>query len=194
MSLHYSVIFSTAFQSNLDLLYFLMIFHQHGSSHELPHFVAPEKPQLLWMYEHPSKVNCVAISPDGSMIASGNEDRGATIQLYDAYTHKLLVKERISALTTINDGSTHDDGGGIMGLAFAPDNTRLVSAGGDRIIRIWSIISGTVLDTTVDGVDNTNRTRKCARISSTSITERSYVLCTITSCSPVWRHCGQRWW
>lgn len=71
----------------------------------------------LWTYQHPSSVSSVAISHDGTMLASGSslasECFGGKVQICDT-----------NARTVINEvkGSTSF-------LLFAPDNTLITVSG-----------------------------------------------------------------
>ncbi len=67
----------------------------------------------------------LALSPDGSLVASGHRD--GTIDLIDAHTRELR-------------GTLHGHKGGIRGLDFSPSGDQLVSVGTDGTIRLWSVL------------------------------------------------------
>ncbi len=72
---------------------------------------------------HP-KAKVVAVSPDGSLVASGGDDKA--IKVWDVETGQLLQ-------------TLQSDSGKILDLAIAPDNQTIVSGAGDRMLRIWKL-------------------------------------------------------
>ena len=66
---------------------------------------------------------CVAFSPDGALLASGQSYADGTIRLWDISTGKLA-----GTLKGHNDGTTD--------LAFLPGGKLLVSTGKDRVVRV----------------------------------------------------------
>ena len=76
---------------------------------------------------HVAQISCAAVSPDGSLIASGSYDN--TLRLWQANTGKPL-----HLLTGHNAA--------IVALAFAPDGKTLASAGTDTSIRLWDTATG----------------------------------------------------
>jgi uncharacterized protein with WD repeat len=72
-------------------------------------------------------VTCVAVSPDGSRIASGSVDR--SISLWDFATGKSVASMR-------------DHAAAVSGLAFSPDGKYLASCGVDRSVKLWDAKSG----------------------------------------------------
>jgi WD40 repeat protein len=75
--------------------------------------------------EHTSPVDVLAFSPDGRLLASG--DRAGVI-------HVWTVAELDRPIATWIGHS-----GAIVGLAWAPDNARVVSAGADDTLRSWDL-------------------------------------------------------
>jgi WD40 repeat protein len=82
----------------------------------------PQKIQTL--IGHPGLVQCLALTPNGLILASGARDR--TIKLWDTATGRELV--------TLGG---HEDR--LHSLAFSPDGSILASAADDGSVRIWGI-------------------------------------------------------
>lgn len=76
---------------------------------------------------HPSYVHAVAVSPDGSRIATGSADK--TLRIWDAAHGEPLQVLR-----------GHTDI--VLALAFSPDGTKLASGSADGTTRIWSTTDG----------------------------------------------------
>lgn len=85
----------------------------------------PDEPKAT-LQGHIDAVLCVAISPDGQLIASGGCDN--TILVWDRATGKQL-----RALTG------HQ--GGVLALAFSADGAWLVSGSEDATARLWEVAS-----------------------------------------------------
>ncbi|MGC4886166.1 NB-ARC domain-containing protein [Micromonospora sp. DT227] len=89
------------------------------------------------IYHGEQGINCVAISPDGSLIITGGRDNIAKI--WDAAT---------GALRHTLDGHTS----GVTCAAFLPDGQRVVTGSADRTLRIWNLTAtGTARDDSGDG-------------------------------------------
>src|SRR4051794_6286885 len=67
---------------------------------------------------------CVAFSPDGKTLASGNSD--GTVSLWDIATGRLL-------------GRYKDHGQTIESVAFSPDGKTLASAENEGGVRLWDV-------------------------------------------------------
>jgi hypothetical protein len=81
---------------------------------------------------HETAVTALALAPDGSLLASGANDR--TIRLWDPAGGAPL------AVLTGHEA-------GIADLAFNPDGGLLVSAGLDETVRLWQLPAGTLVHT-----------------------------------------------
>lgn len=79
----------------------------------------------IWF--HTNGVRDVAYSPDGSRIASANQD--GTVRLWDANDGR-------EVLTLVG----HTDQ--VWGVAFSPDGKRIASSGFDHTVKLWDPISG----------------------------------------------------
>ncbi|MGQ9838133.1 MAG: protein kinase domain-containing protein [Cyanobacteriota bacterium] len=80
--------------------------------------------ELQATLEGSAAVTALAISPDGNLLASGEDD--GLVKLWD-----LRTGERLQTLV----GHT----GSIETLAISPDGIFLVSAGADRTVRVWDL-------------------------------------------------------
>ncbi|MGD9724416.1 MAG: protein kinase [Pirellulales bacterium] len=76
------------------------------------------------LYRHQAKINAVACSPHGQLLATAGADR--TIHLWDIATSQSVAKL---------SGHTND----VNDLAFSPDGRLLASAGDDATIRVWPV-------------------------------------------------------
>ncbi|EED11615.1 WD-repeat protein, putative [Talaromyces stipitatus ATCC 10500] len=82
---------------------------------------------LQTLESHAGRVNAIAFSPDGTMLASASFD--CTVQLWDTATG--------SARQTLEG---HTDR--VTAIAFSLDGTMLASASGDRTVRLWDTATG----------------------------------------------------
>jgi WD40 repeat protein len=90
----------------------------------------------------PDVINCVTLSPDGTLVASANRNR--TVTVWDIKTGKKLwnLKEHLHtpglAMSTLNK---------VNAVAFSADSSRIVSGAFDRTLKVWDITSGSELIT-----------------------------------------------
>jgi WD40 repeat protein len=79
------------------------------------------------MHGHRGLVTAVAVSPDGSLIASAGSDE--TVRLWSTRTHRQLGAP-LAGHTAI-----------VASVAFTPDGKRLASGSDDGTVRIWDLAS-----------------------------------------------------
>ena len=81
---------------------------------------------VIKQYKHGDSVNCVALSPDGKLLASGGED--STVILWNVTDgSKLKVFTGPSKM--------------VMSTVFSPDGQILASASHDGFVRLWDVAS-----------------------------------------------------
>ncbi|CAE6510279.1 unnamed protein product [Rhizoctonia solani] len=94
---------------------------------------------------HTDLVIALAVSPNGSYIASGSYD--ATIRIWDANNGKLVS-------TPIKAHSQR-----VTSVAFSPDSARIVSTGAFNPLRVWSVQNGEQ----IIGTNPANKPLDCVR-------------------------------
>jgi RNA polymerase sigma factor (sigma-70 family) len=119
---------------------------------------------------HEGAVHCVAVSPDGKIIASGSDWPDVCARLWDAETgqelHRLNLDGRVFAVAFSPDGRTVASGSedrtvrlwdvktgketarlegheaAVSAVAFTPDGKLLTSVGPDGSVRVWEVSTG----------------------------------------------------
>ncbi len=95
---------------------------------EVEHEGKRDRPKPVLKFEgNTDQLRCVAVSPDGNLIASGSNDSSAKV--WDAHTGKLLHTLRGHGFTV-----TH--------VAFHPSGKQLASGSGDLTIKVWDLNTG----------------------------------------------------
>jgi WD40 repeat protein len=79
---------------------------------------------VLHLRGHKSKVNCLAFSPDGRLLATGGHDH--SIRLWQACTGRPA-------------GTLSGHEGYVYGVAFSPDGMLLASSSYDGSVRVWDV-------------------------------------------------------
>jgi eukaryotic-like serine/threonine-protein kinase len=99
-----------------------------GDDHRVRLWDPTEGRELAMFHGHHSLVSCLAFSPDGKWLASGSFDEEATVKLWNVATG--------AEVATLCGHSKP-----VYTLAFAPNGKSLVTAGRDRITRLWDLAS-----------------------------------------------------
>ena len=87
----------------------------------------PGKPQPVMVLEgHMAPVVALAVSPDGTMLASASWDHTVRLSLLSGSASRVI------------EGHTQN----VNGVAFTPDGGALVTAGYDATLRIWPLANG----------------------------------------------------
>lgn len=90
---------------------------------------------------HSSFVNCLRYSSDGSKFASAGA--GGQIFIYDGKDG--------SQLCALGGGNAHS--GGVYSICWGPDNKHLLSASGDKTVKLWDVEANTAVTTFNMGSD-----------------------------------------
>lgn len=86
-----------------------------------------QEPELVVQTGHSGRVNSVAFSPDGQLVASGSDEH--SIRLWDVRTGKLL-----RTLTGHADR--------VYSVVFSPDGQLLASGSKDTTVKLWDVRTG----------------------------------------------------
>jgi WD40 repeat protein len=89
-------------------------------------FKAPQYQNIRTLQGHLRRVDSMAISPDGAILATGSED--STVRLWNTHTWQAGQRDQLRG-----------DGGPVRALAFAPDGKTLAVGDYDGEIRLWII-------------------------------------------------------
>jgi WD40 repeat protein len=92
--------------------------------------------------QHAGAMMCLAVSPNGRLLATGTSGHDAAIVLWDVTTRKEV--RRITAHS-----------GTLRGVSFSPDSRRLVAATEDGMVRVWEVATGRDLLQVRHGVNGT---------------------------------------
>lgn len=98
--------------------------------------------EVLRFGEASRSYGCIALSPDGSLLATGSSFDGS-ITLWDAATGR-----------QVRTLQGHSDGVGA--LAFSPDGRMLASAARDVTVKLWDVASGALLATLIGHTKEVN--------------------------------------
>ena len=85
---------------------------------------------------HEKDINCLDVSPNNSMLATGSQDRTAKIFTL-SFTPRSSTSSASARLTTLATLKGHKRG--IWACRFSPTDLALATASGDKSIRLWSL-------------------------------------------------------
>lgn len=92
----------------------------------------PSDGLLYTLTGHADGVNCLALSPDGKLLASGSED--SSINLWDLSTQRQVLRSPLLTLTGHSEG--------VRSIAMSPDGQTLVSVSADKTVKLWDLRTG----------------------------------------------------
>lgn len=140
-----------------------------------PGEAAPSPPAIVWKASlHSRFVNAVAISPDGTLLASASGD--TTVKLWRFSSGEAIRTlaghwDLVNSVAFSPDGATLASGSAdqtiklwrvadgallrtlyghtefVSSVAFSPDGSTLLSGGGDTSLRLWRVANGALLQT-----------------------------------------------
>ena len=87
-----------------------------------------DHPALVKILHHQAGVSCMALSPDGEIMATGKQD--GTIQIWN-------IPENSSSEMSVLSYAAHDSM--VTSLAFSPDGKTLATSSEDRSIWLWDV-------------------------------------------------------
>ena len=105
----------------------LVLKHETAGDAAQPAVAAANRPELMLQTGHSEKVLCMAMSPDGRLLATGSSDN--SVLLWDTATGQQLR----TLLAHVGE---------VRCVDFSPDGQRLLSGGHDGMAVLWDVASG----------------------------------------------------
>ncbi|NUT96158.1 MAG: helix-turn-helix domain-containing protein [Saccharothrix sp.] len=152
-----------------------------GKDHAIGVWDAARGRRLATLTEHDTWLRALAVSPDGSTLASGGDDQdvvlwhaGSRVRTAILTGHTGAVKEAVFSPDgrLLATGGTDDavivwdvarrtavarlvghGGGGVNSVAFSPDGRVLAAAGAGRVVVVWDVASATPVRTLTGHTD-----------------------------------------
>lgn len=145
--------------------------------------IAQPAPDVVWRENtHNYFVSPVAISPDGTLVASAGTN----------YSIRLANLADGSAVRHL-PGHTNS----VASIAFSPDGTLLASTADDRTLRLWDVSAGTLLRTIFQGGGNRQFTAVAFHPDGQHVAadrnRTNVVLWKVSDGTPVWETFGTAW-
>ncbi|KAG7494161.1 WD repeat-containing protein 1 [Solea senegalensis] len=99
--------------------------------------------------DHSQFVNCVRYSPNGDHFATAGAD--GQIHVYQGKTGEKVA--------TLGGEKAHN--GGIYAISWSPDSSQMISASGDKTVKLWDVGAGTAVSTFNMGTEVTAQQLGC---------------------------------
>ncbi|XP_008319239.1 WD repeat-containing protein 1 [Cynoglossus semilaevis] len=99
--------------------------------------------------DHSQFVNCVRFSPDGGRFVTAGAD--GQMFIYDGKTGELV--------SSLGGDKAHN--GGIYAISWSPDSTQLISASGDKTVKLWDVGAATAVTTFKMGTEVSDQQLGC---------------------------------
>ena len=139
LSFYHEILIAFRKNSSLDPTFDEPRMHIDPSDYRIQLWDGSSGKRLHTLSEHDKRVNSVAFSPSGAMLASGGDDH--TVKLWAPRSGKLL--------RTLQGHSNY-----VESVAFAPDGKTLVSGSYDQTIKLWNAQSGELIQTLTGHTDS----------------------------------------